>query len=75
MAVENLGETDARQTLAPAVGAPPGNVARPRGEGGDDIALEIKDLTIDFASVDGRVRILNGVSLVAKKGEVVGIVG
>ena len=75
MAVDDLGETDALQTLAPAVGAPPGYVDRPREEGGDDIALEIKDLTIDFASVDGRVRILNGVSLVAKKGEVVGIVG
>ena len=37
--------------------------------------LDVNDLTIDFASVDGRVRILNGVSLHAKKGEVVGIVG
>jgi len=72
---DNPGETNARQALAPAVSAPPSYSPRPRKEGGEDIALEIKDLTIDFVSVDGRVRILNGVSLVAKKGEVVGIVG
>jgi len=74
LAVDNVGETDARQTLAPAVGAPTSNFARPRDEG-EDVVLEIKDLTIDFVSVDGRVRILTGVSLMAKKGEVVGIVG
>ncbi len=74
MAVDNVGENEARQTLAPAVSAPSSNVARPRNKGGD-VVLEIKDLTIDFVSVDGRVRILNGVSLMAKKGEVVGIVG
>jgi len=75
LAVDNFGETDARQTLAPSVSAPPSSVARPREKGDGDIVLEIKDLTIDFVSVDGRVRILNGVSLMAKKGEVVGIVG
>ena len=75
MAIDNHGERDTRQTLAPAVGAPPANVVRSRGEGEDNTVLEIKDLTIDFASVDGRVRILNGVSLTAKRGEVVGIVG
>ena len=37
--------------------------------------LDVDGLTVDFVSVDGRVRILNGVSLYAKKGEVVGIVG
>jgi len=75
LAVDNVGEREARQTLAPAIGAQPGSVAHPREAGGEDLALEIKDLTIDFVSVDGRVRILNGVSLMAKKGEVVGIVG
>jgi len=75
LAVDNLGETDARQTLAPAVSTPPSRVAHPREKGSNDIVLEIKDLTIDFVSVDGEVRILNGVSLMAKKGEVVGIVG
>jgi len=75
LAVDDPGRTDARQTLSPALSAPPSNVVRPQEGGGGDIALEIKDLTIDFVSVDGRVRILNGVSLMAKKGEVVGIVG
>lgn len=41
----------------------------------DDRLLVVNNLTIDFVSVDGRVRILNGVSLYAKDGEVVGIVG
>jgi len=35
----------------------------------------VNDLTVDFASVDGRVRVLNDVSLDVKKGEIVGIVG
>ena len=42
-------------------------------ESGD--LLSIDDLSVDFVSVDGRVRVLNGVSLKVKKGEVVGIVG
>ena len=37
--------------------------------------LSIDNLSVDFVSVDGRVRILNGISLNVKKGEVVGIVG
>jgi len=37
--------------------------------------LTVKNLTIDFVSIDGRVRILNNVSLNAKKGEVIGLVG
>jgi oligopeptide/dipeptide ABC transporter ATP-binding protein len=40
-----------------------------------DVMLSIDELSVDFVSVDGRVRILHGVSLQAKKGEVVGIVG
>ncbi|MGD0146600.1 MAG: ABC transporter ATP-binding protein [Nitrososphaerales archaeon] len=37
--------------------------------------LTVKNLTVDFVSIDGRVRILNNVSLSAKKGEVIGLVG
>jgi len=37
--------------------------------------LEVSDLTVDFVSVDGRVRILNHVSMDVNEGEVVGIVG
>jgi peptide/nickel transport system ATP-binding protein len=41
----------------------------------DDTLLSVHNLSVDFVSVDGRVRILNGVSLNVKRGEVVGIVG
>jgi len=37
--------------------------------------LEVKNLTVDFASIDGRVRVLYDVSLKVNKGEIVGIVG
>ena len=75
MAVDSSAETDTRQTLAPRIGSELRQATRPEGESGDGRVLEIRDLTIDFASVDGRVRILNGVSMMARKGEVVGIVG
>ena len=75
MAFDNLGETDNRQTLAPGISSRSRQVARPPEEGSDGKVLDIRDLTVDFVSVDGRVRILNRVSLMAKKGEVVGIVG
>ena len=42
---------------------------------GQEILLSVDDLSIDFTTVDGRVRILNEVSLQVKRGEVVGIVG
>ena len=37
--------------------------------------LSVKGLTLDYASVDGRVRVLENVSLQMKKGEILGIVG
>ena len=37
--------------------------------------LQVNNLTVDFASIDVRVRVLNDVSLQVKKGEIVGIVG
>jgi oligopeptide/dipeptide ABC transporter ATP-binding protein len=43
--------------------------------GSGDNLLAVNNLSVDFVSVDGRVRILNGVSLRVKKGDVVGIVG
>jgi len=41
----------------------------------DDTLLSVNDLCVDFNLVDGRVRILHGVSLKVRKGEIVGIVG
>lgn len=58
------------ETRGPAIGEAQ---SAERTSGGN--LLEVTDLTIDFVSIDGRVRILNGISLYAKKGEVVGIVG
>lgn len=37
--------------------------------------LDIESLTLDYASVDGRVRVLNDVSMNIQKGEIVGVVG
>ena len=37
--------------------------------------LAVDGLTLDYATVDGRVRVLENVSLHAEKGEIVGIVG
>lgn len=75
MAVNDADRTEGRQALAPEVRGP-ANGATQFAEGGSDgNILTIDDLTIDFVSVDGGVRILNGVSLHAKRGEVVGIVG
>jgi oligopeptide/dipeptide ABC transporter ATP-binding protein len=45
------------------------------GQGQLDSLLTVDNLSVDFVSVDGRVRVLYGVSLDVKKEEVVGIVG
>jgi oligopeptide/dipeptide ABC transporter ATP-binding protein len=37
--------------------------------------LKVNGLTLDYASVDGRVRVLENMSLTIKKGEIVGVVG
>ena len=37
--------------------------------------LEIKDLCLEFSTENGRVRVVNGVSLQIKKGETLGLVG
>jgi oligopeptide/dipeptide ABC transporter ATP-binding protein len=47
-------------------------VAKPDGQ---STLLSVSNLSVDFVSVDGRVRILYDVSLHAKEGEVIGIVG
>lgn len=75
MAVVESGAREGQQALAPAEGGPSNAPAKDAGRGREDNFLDVNDLTIDFVSVDGRVRILNGVTLHAKKGEVVGIVG
>ncbi len=41
----------------------------------DEELLSVKDLSVDFTTVDGKVRILDHVSLSVAKGEVVGVVG
>jgi peptide/nickel transport system ATP-binding protein len=41
----------------------------------DDSLLRVRHLSVDFASVDGRVHVLDDVSFDVKKGEIVGIVG
>jgi oligopeptide/dipeptide ABC transporter ATP-binding protein len=45
------------------------------GTGDSKPILDIAALTLDYATVDGRVRVLNEVSLKVGKGEIVGIVG
>lgn len=50
-------------------------LAQAAGLGRLESLLTIDNLSVDFVSVDGRVRVLYGVSLDVKKGEAVGIVG
>jgi oligopeptide/dipeptide ABC transporter ATP-binding protein len=75
LAVDDAFGIQGRQGLAPDARAKMNDSGRFAEADRGDHLLEIKDLTVDFVSVDGRVRILNGVSLNASKGEVVGIVG
>lgn len=55
-------------TGAPAV--PPAPMRKPTQN-----LLEIDSLTLDYATVDGRVRVLDGISMQVRRGEIVGIVG
>lgn len=41
----------------------------------DDILVEIRDLTVHFATIDGVLRVLQEVNLIIQQGEVVGVVG
>ena len=45
------------------------------GEAADRDLLKVNDLTLDYATVDQRVRVLQNVSLHVKKGEILGVVG
>jgi len=45
------------------------------GEGSGADLLKVSGLTLDYATVDGRVRVLQNVSIAINKGEVVGVVG
>jgi len=45
------------------------------GDGGKADLLKVNDLTLDYATVDGRVRVLEKVSIEIHKGEMVGVVG
>ena len=42
---------------------------------GTEPILDVRDLTIDFASEDGPVRAVDGVSFTVRRGEIVGLVG
>jgi peptide/nickel transport system ATP-binding protein len=56
-----------RDTVVPATGAAP----VPRGE----VVLEVRDLRTYFFTYDGVVRALDGVNLLARRGETTGLVG
>jgi oligopeptide/dipeptide ABC transporter ATP-binding protein len=43
------------------------------GDGRD--VLQVDSLTLDYASIDGRVRVLNDISMRIRPGEIIGIVG
>ena len=47
----------------------------PSHKNADDNLLTVRDLTMDYASIDGRVRVLENVSMQMQKGEIVGVVG
>ena len=44
-------------------------------EAADRDLLKVNDLTLDYATIDQRVRVLQNVSLHVKKGEILGVVG
>jgi oligopeptide/dipeptide ABC transporter ATP-binding protein len=41
----------------------------------NDTIIEIRDLTVDFETIDGVSKVLQGVNLIIQQGEVVGVVG
>jgi oligopeptide/dipeptide ABC transporter ATP-binding protein len=48
---------------------------RQSGETADHDILNVDGLTLDYATVDGRVRVLENVSVHMRKGEILGVVG
>jgi oligopeptide/dipeptide ABC transporter ATP-binding protein len=52
-----------------------GRQSQREAEKNEQDLLSVEDLSVDFVTIDGRVRILDGVSLNVQRGEVVGIVG
>jgi oligopeptide/dipeptide ABC transporter ATP-binding protein len=48
---------------------------RQSGEAADRDLLKVNGLTLDYATIDQRVRVLENVSLHVKKGEILGVVG
>lgn len=62
------------QAAAGGPGGPPGTAPGP-GTSGVPVLLEVRDLTVEFASERGWLRAVDGVSFSVRAGEIVGLVG
>jgi oligopeptide/dipeptide ABC transporter ATP-binding protein len=67
-------EIEGQPILAPDARGPTTGTWATKGEPEGSL-LTINDLSVDFVSVDGRVNVLNSISMHAEKGEVIGLVG